>query len=238
MVNDARRALERLAFGPTRTPEEASAAEDAARLLAAETAADDEGLRRSDGRRSSVRRARVSAGVMSPVPPRPVRPLWRHPALITGVVIVGLGALTWAGLAFVASVLQDRPNAFLGAQGVTAQEVRALDIPAFDLFDRPATEREVRYLDELEVGGRIVQLGPRILAADDDWDYAAVIVRSLITTIEPRVCVWALGDTGSSLACTDLSRFADDGVEGSAMGPSGTSVFRWSSDGTFTVAPA
>ena len=227
MVDDARRALERIAFGPARMPDQVRAAEDAASELARLDAKDDR----------RVNRTRVGVGVMSPVPPRPPRPAWRHPGLITGVVIVLLGALTWGGFAVIAAVLQDRPNAFLGAQGITAKEVRALDIRAFDVFDRPATDRELRYLDELEVGGRIVQLGPRILTTDDDWDYAAVIIRSLITTIEPRVCVWALGEAGSALACTDLSDFAEDGVDGSATGRTGTVDFRWSSDGAFTVVP-
>ena len=252
MVDDVRRALERIAFGPTRMPDQVRAAEDAASELARLDAEPSSGAREASmtgagrgvtsarGRRAGERlgnRTRVGAGVMSPVPPRPPRPAWRNPGLIVGVVIVLLCALTWAGFAVIAAVLQDRPNAFLGAQGLTAKEVRALDITAFDIFDRPATDRELRYLDELEVGGRIVQLGPRILTTDDDWDYAAVIIRSLITTIEPRVCVWALGEAGSALACTELSDFAEVGVEGSATGRTGTVNFRWSSDGAFTVVP-
>lgn len=230
MDDDARRALERIAFGPAHTGEERREAEAAARELARLDAA--------APRAVAGRRTRVGASVMHPVPPRPPRPIWRHPALIAAVVVVVLGGLTAAGLSLAASVLQTRGNPFLGAQGFTAQEVRALDIPAFDVFDRPATPRELRYLDELEVGGRVVQLGPRILGADDDWDYAAVVIRSLVTTIEPRACVWALGDAGASLSCTDLTRFAEDGVEGEASSRSGTVAFRWSADGAFSTVPA
>lgn len=242
MDDDARRALERIAFGPARTGEERREAEAAARELArleaeAGGAAAAGRATRSGGSRP-VRRTRVGASVMHPVPPRPPRPAWRHPALIAAVVVVVLGGLAAAGLSLAASVLQTRGNPFLGAQGFTAQEVRALDIPAFDVFDRPATARELRYLDELEVGGRVVQLGPRILGADDDWDYAAVVIRSLVTTIEPRACVWALGDAGASLACTDLTRFAEAGVEGEAGSGSGTVAFRWSADGAFSAVPA
>ncbi len=230
MDDAARRALERTAFGPTRTGEERRAAEEAALELARLDAVERRG--------HPVRRTRVGAGVMHPVPPRPPRPLWRHPALITGVVVALLGGLTAGGLAIASSVLQGRPNIFLGAQGFTAQEVRALDIPAFDVFDRPATATELQYLEELEVGGRIVQLGPRILDADDDWDYAAVIVRSLVTTIEPRACVWALGESDASLACTDITRFAETGVEGEASSREGTVAFRWTADGDFEAVRA